>query len=493
MYDGRSLRIRRSRDRLLEEIRGAKFFAEVPEKTFSKLPLPPVTKEIVSAISSARHADFNLVFLAWLGTVAMATHGRASVYLPGAGIKSPLSLLLMVGAESGTGKSAATVEFLDFFKKIDEKILLHYEELNAKIAVDNRVRVRRMRELCNSYMRTGNPEQYEKMLQAEKEKKTKLVPPCFTLSELTSAAYSQRMASQGFVGRIDPEGIPLPKGAMDQLRKYWSGEPHAQDRISRGQTVSYDPAIIDVTFTQLGPFQALLHDQEANNRGLIARMLVYRHLPDEIVYRHERYPLSDEIRQRMENVLSRIIGALDAVHEKACFSMELSHDAEQFWNSENELWMQELRNWEELWKIEEWVRRIGEHALRIAGILHLAEYSDPEISSIDESEIRLAFDILDVFAHHMQICARSTADEREQACARDVALWILEHNVETFIATQLKQRLKSSYRASEIDVALYCLEQHGIIVSIGNDITLRRRGRPRSCEYRNLYFQPSLI
>ena len=493
MYDGRSLRIRRSRGRLLEEIQGAKFFAEVPEKTFSKLPLPPVTKEIVSAISSARHADFNLVFLAWLGTVALANHGRASVYLPGAGIKSPLSLLLMVGAESGTGKSAATVEFLDFFKKIDEKILLHYEELNAKIAVDNRVRVRRMRELCNSYMRTGNPEQYEKMLQAEKEKKTKLVPPCFTLSELTSAAYSQRMASQGFVGRIDPEGIPLPKGAMDQLRKYWSGEPHAQDRISRGQTVSYNPAIIDVTFTQLGPFQALLHDQEANNRGLIARMLVYRHLPDEIVYRHERYPLSDEIRQRMENVLSRIIGALDAVHEKACFSMELSHDAEQFWNSEKELWMQRLRNWEELWKIEEWVKRIGEHALRIAGILHLAEYSDPEISSIDESEIRLAFDILDVFAHHMQICARSTADEREQACARDVALWILEHNVETFIATQLKQRLKSSYRASEIDVALYCLEQHGIIVSIGNDITLRRRGRPRSCEYRNLYFQPSLI
>ena len=349
MYDGGLLRIRRSRDRLLEEIRGTKFFAEVPGKTFSRLPLPPVTEEIVSAISSARHADFNLVFLAWLGAVALANHGRASVYLPGAGIKSPLSLLLMVGAESGTGKSAATVEFLDFFKKIDEKILLHYEEFNAKIAVDNRVRVRRMRELCNSYARTGNPEQYEEMLQVEKERKPKLVPPCFTLSELTSAAYSQRMASQGFVGRIDPEGIPLPKGAMDQLRKYWSGEPHAQDCISRGQTVSYDPAIIDVTFTQLGPFQALLHDQEANNRGLIARMLVYRHLPDEIVYRHERYPLSDEIRQRMENVLSRIIGALDAVHEKACFSMELSHDAEQFWNSENELWMQELRNREELW------------------------------------------------------------------------------------------------------------------------------------------------
>lgn len=493
MYDGRPLRIRRSRDRLLEEIRDAKFFAEVPGKTFSRLPLPPVTGEIVSAISSARHADFNLVFWAWLGAVALANRGRASVYLPGAGIKSPLSLLLMVGAESGTGKSAATVEFLDFFKKIDEKILLHYEELNAKIAVDNRVRVRRMRELCNSYMRTGNPEQYEKMLQAEKEKKTKLVPPCFTLSELTSAAYSQRMASQGFVGRIDPEGIPLPKGAMDQLRKYWSGEPHAQDRISRGQTVSYDPAIIDVTFTQLGPFQALLHDQEANSCGLIARMLVYRHLPDEIVYRHARYPLSDEIRQRMENVLSRIIGAPDAVHEKACFSMELSHDAEQFWNSENEFWMEELRNWEELWKIEEWVRRIGEHALRIAGILHLAEYSNPETSPIKENEIRLAFDIVDVFAHHMQICARSTADEREQACACDVALWILEHNVEMFIATQLKQRLKSSYRASEIDVALYCLEQHGIIASIGNDITLRRRGRPRSCEYRNLYFQPSLI
>lgn len=132
MYDGRSLRIRRSRDRLLEEIRGAKFFAEVPEKTFSKLPLPPVTKEIVSAISSARHADFNLVFLAWLGTVALANHGRASVYLPGAGIKSPLSLLLMVGAESGTGKSAATVEFLDFFKKIDEKIwLCHSKWLTA--------------------------------------------------------------------------------------------------------------------------------------------------------------------------------------------------------------------------------------------------------------------------------------------------------------------------------------------------------------------------
>ena len=107
MYDGGLLRVRRSRDRLLEEIRDAKFFAEVPEKTFSRLPLPPVTEEIVSAISSASHADFNLVFLAWLGAVALANHGRASVYLPGAGIKSSLSLLLMVGAESGTGKSAA--------------------------------------------------------------------------------------------------------------------------------------------------------------------------------------------------------------------------------------------------------------------------------------------------------------------------------------------------------------------------------------------------
>ena len=154
MYDGWLLRIRRSRDRLLEDIRGAKFFAEVHEKTFSRLP---------SAISSARHADFNLVFWAWLGAVALADHGRASVYLPGAGIKSSLSLLLMVGAESGTGKSAATAEFLDFFKKIDEKILLHYEELNVKVAVDNRVRARRMRELCNSYARTGNPEQYEEM------------------------------------------------------------------------------------------------------------------------------------------------------------------------------------------------------------------------------------------------------------------------------------------------------------------------------------------
>ena len=50
MYDGWLLRIRRSRDRLLEDIRGAKFFAEVHEKTFSRLPLPPVTEEIVSAI-----------------------------------------------------------------------------------------------------------------------------------------------------------------------------------------------------------------------------------------------------------------------------------------------------------------------------------------------------------------------------------------------------------------------------------------------------------
>ena len=116
MYDGWLLRIRRSRDRLLEDIRGAKFFAEVHEKTFSRLPLPPVTEEIVSAISSARHADFNLVFWAWLGAVALADHGRASVYLPGAGIKSSLSLLLMVGADSGIGKSAATAEFLDFFK-----------------------------------------------------------------------------------------------------------------------------------------------------------------------------------------------------------------------------------------------------------------------------------------------------------------------------------------------------------------------------------------
>ena len=89
MYDGWLLRIRRSRDRLLEDIRGAKFFAEVHEKTFSRLPLPPVTEEIVSAISSARHADFNLVFWAWLGAVALADHGRASVYLPGAGRRLP--------------------------------------------------------------------------------------------------------------------------------------------------------------------------------------------------------------------------------------------------------------------------------------------------------------------------------------------------------------------------------------------------------------------
>ena len=56
----------------------------------------------------------------------------------------------------------------------------------------------------------------------------------FLTSDITKAAYFNLMVDQGFVIRMESDGILLPRNAFNMVRKFWSGEAHSEGSISRG-------------------------------------------------------------------------------------------------------------------------------------------------------------------------------------------------------------------------------------------------------------------
>lgn len=467
----------------LEKERGN---AELSFANFSRCSLPKDTRRIIEAISTSQHVDSGLVLLGWLASIAGLDRGCHRVVHKGTGYLNSLSLLIMGGAESGCGKSSALEPFIEGISQIESgsKSDQDSSDYNDEVCAAYMQRIKYLRD---EYAKKGDPKKIDEiksmkeMLNKIEAKKNKYK---FLMSDTTKAAYFKLMVEQGFVIRMESDGILLPRDTFNMIRKFWGGEAHSEGRISRGQTTCKDPFIVDLVFTQIEPFTKFIKDKSYIETGLCARMLIYRAAKiDPQNYPTPQHELDPDIKELIKKVFARVneCATSDAGHKQITLTIE----AERTWNDfRMECSEKALRHNAE---IKEWAKRMAQHALRIAGILHIAEYSEPEKVPVSWDEVETAIQITEVLADNLWECISGHASRQEQICMCDVGINILKENMRTFNATQLKQRFKDHYSAAEVDTALYKLEQRGIIRDISKT-PFRKRGRPSGHEYRNEYY-----
>ncbi|MEG6502953.1 MULTISPECIES: DUF3987 domain-containing protein [unclassified Desulfovibrio] len=453
---------------------------------FSRYNLPQKTRKIVEAVSTSQHVDSGLVLLGWLASIAGIDRGCHRIKHETTGYINSLALLIMGGAESGCGKSSALEPFIDCISKIESESNSNQDSFGS-YEVEYVALSHRLKALIKEFARTGNATKLDEIKEAEqrlREVKAKRKKPSFLMSDITKAAYFKLMVEQGFVMRMESDGILLPRDAFNMLRKFWGGETHSESRICRGQATCNDPFIVDLVFTQIESFTKFIKDKSYIKTGLCARMLTYRAAPhDPRMYQISQHELDPEIKELIRRILARVndCATSNAGHQV----ITLDAEAEHAWDNFRKKCSEEAsgRNAE----IKEWAKRMAQHALRIAGVLHIAEYSEPEKVPVSWDEIVTAIQITEVLEDNLWECISGHADRQEKTCMCDVGIHILEENMDMFSATQIKQRFKDRYAAADVDVALHKLEQRRIIRNISESYS-RRRGRPAGHEYRNRYY-----
>lgn len=200
------------------------------------------------------------------------------------------------------------------------------------------------------------------------------------------------MKKQGFALRMESDGVLLPRSTFDMIRKFWSGETHSQDRINRDRIVCHDPFLVDLVFTQMGPFTKFVQTKEIIDTGLFARMLIYHvETQDSKRFQTPKRTIDNEAKSAIIKTLERIMHFADTRITGQHNDIFLTQEAESTWLKFDEMSKEDALD--HGIAIEDWARRAGQHVLRIAGILHVAENYAPSQHPITIKEINTAIEI----------------------------------------------------------------------------------------------------
>ena len=439
-------------------------------------------------ISFSKAISAVLALLAWLASLAAADRGRTRIQQAD-GHQNPLSTLLHVGADSGSGKSKALEEELAVFEEYDASQQDEFDKINADRKLGNEVIDSRKKELMRRFSRSPEENILKGIIELDKAKLPMLTAKPFLLNDVTSAAYLQALVDNRSVARLESDGIPLPRSAMRAVTKAWAGESNRRTRMTAPDGIARDPFVVDAVFTQPEPFLAHVSDKRAIDAGLMARTLPY--MAQEQFFGDAR-PMDEtvrnELREKLLSLLNASIGDTPAATPEHRVII-LSPQAE-------DLLARAKANWESmanysgpLYRIKDFAARMPQHAVRLAGILYLAEYPEDSEVPIPVNLMETAMAMTDVFAQHS---IRWRSGEYEAAsieCMRAIMLHVLEKNYNVVPEKVIKRALHHRFKAADVDNALYFLVAAGHLQEALYSPVIST-GRPVGREYINPNFEP---
>lgn len=453
---------------------------------FSKCELPSKTAYIVDEITNSYQVDRGLVMLGFFAVVAGLDLGIHIVNIQSIGYKNSLSIFIRAAAESGDGKSKSLQPFFDAIQKIQPR---NEEEERIKVKAYKS----RYRYLEKEYAKSGNENILTELSNLSNKIKSFEKIPNLLISDITRPALISLIGKQGSVMRIEPDGTTLKENTYDILRKIWSGEGHFEALMSReGNGFTY-PHMVDLVYTQPCNLIKFLNDNLAKETGFIARTLCYRANQNRnIINATPKKNIGSQCKEFLHNILERIYlhaRDSDGTHITIMPSLDAEREWKSFSNKCEDICIDSVAD-----EIKEWIKRAAQHALRIAGILHLIENDNPDCKLISLEEMHAAIDVIEIVGANMIDCIYGY-DNKQKECVCAIGLHILHNNYDIFNETELKQIFKSKYSAKDVDIALDILEMRGYIRTINDKTDNRRgrRGRPRGDNFENLFYRSFIL
>ena len=172
-----------------------------------------ITK-IVDEITNSSKVDRGLVLLGLLASAAGLDQGKHLVVNKQAHEVNKLSILVLASADTGSGKSTALKPFLDIIHEIQPSFPdSHQDRIEAM--------EKRKKKLQKDYANSGNEEYLNESISVGEILRELQNIPRLLASDISISAFNDMMKRQGFVFRMEPDGISLsllPSGRCRRLR-----------------------------------------------------------------------------------------------------------------------------------------------------------------------------------------------------------------------------------------------------------------------------------
>lgn len=455
----------------------------------SNVTLPSFTAMVVSEIATAKAIPFDLALLGFLPSIAAADCGHSRVVLSD-GSTNSLSLFIAVGADSGIGKSRALEDSLKIFSDWEHSAheVITTENQNRNFAnslIDERIKV-----LGKKYAKTGEQTVLEEIYRLKNQKVAEHSIPHLLLSDATEAALSQHLIDHGIAIRLESDGVLLPKKAMRLMTKSWSGERISRHRMTAPSGVIEDPFVVDLVMTQPEFFRDVINTPDFLESGLMARTLPYYYQDMWCPRVHPR-PMDENTLGKLREKLLSLLNASNFCKQNPSGhrTIPVSKDAEDLLRENCQNWTAQAKSASPLYRVREFVARMPQHALRLAGCLYLAEYPVNYEYPIPAPLMQTALHMTEVFLSHVLRWTIKDYGDVHVECCRAIMQFILEKNFSNVSETVLKQALRHRFKAADVSIAIYYLvSQNYLYESLPEFTGTGKRGRPAGRTLFNPYY-----
>jgi len=452
-----------------------------PTRLLPPFPLdgfPTWLRAMVTEVTTALQVPTDLPATLGLAGLALAAGGRVDVS-PVPGWVEPTNLYTVVALAPGSRKSPTFSAMTRPLYAAEQALCDATESARLEATLLAR-RARAQAEKAARAAETAETNTAEPIAEAvsaaqaarEHEDATE---PRLLADDLTPETAASLLAQHGGrLGLLSAEGGSFSTIAgtrysaaanLEPLLKAHAGDMIRVDRKGRPSERVERPALTIAITTQPGHLASIAGMVEARERGLLARFLYC--LPANTVGTRAIHPppVAEATRNAYEAHLSSLVVDLAGLDSRA----ELTCTAEALKVLEDlERWLEPRLHPQtgELATVTDWASKLAGAAVRLAGLLHLAEHGADGINQpIPKATMSAAEHLARYYLAHALAVFDTLATDPTQAASRRVLDWITTTKAATFTRRELHRGVQSKQFARAADLAepLALLLDHGHI------------------------------
>jgi hypothetical protein len=449
--------------------------------------------EYARALQQATETPAELPILTVLGVLSTAIAGKAEIEAE-AGYSEPLNIYASPILESGNRKTAvltaATRPLTTYENRLRERLKPEIDRLESERKSKSAI-IDKLRRKLND----GSEEEIRRIAALEAELPSAPNYPRLFSSDCTPESLEVMLAdNDGRAAVISDEGgiLDVMAGRYSQkapnLDVFLRGHSPAPLRVDRmGRHTSVDSPHLTILISPQPSVIAGLRDKEfLRGRGLLARFLFA--LPKSLVGQRalKAMPIPPQTVECYERIVRQL---LDWKPEQR-ITLRLSTSAYSEWKDFQRAIETQMAEKGRLCQLRDWGSKLPGAALRIAGLLHIAQWADllsVMSGEIERAEIDVAIEICATLVSHAAAVFNLMYEDPHILTARRLLKWLLSRQTQEISKRDCYRQHHPHVfkRMEEMNQSLKVLEEHHL-VRLGKRST---KGRPEEL----IYVNPALV
>jgi len=446
---------------------------------------PEIVRDAVIEVHRNVQAPMALIASSALGAMSLSCQHAVDVQRPNCAV-SPVSLFLMVIAESGERKTSVDRQFTEPIHKYQEnkdtEAKAKQHEYKAEYTIWKGI-FDHINDNIKKAIKAGNSEQLPTLkgvlsehlkLEPGKVRTVKLIYQNATpeallhgLSQCPSAGIMSNEGGNVLNGRV--------MGDLSMLNSAWDGSIQSVDRKTSESIYLNNVRLTISNMLQKVAFDKFINSKgdEARGIGFFARLLIcYPESTQGSRYFEQGSSTSvalTKFQDRITEILNAYPIDVDSFSKRTV--LEFSPDATRIWINAFNTTENMLKNGYWLCEVKDFGSKVGENLARLAALLHFFEGKEGPISG---EEMRSSWEIMQWFIYEFKRLFSSTPPiPQYQSDAMELENWMRKRFLEygnCFPKNELLQRCPNKLRnKARLEAAIECLKFYGIIITKFNN------------------------